>query len=193
MIKATLKSRLQEDICLMLQVENHSLSYLCDCGMASDLTVKDCRDTAAIFVSHTHIDHFIGFDQVMRHQLGIGRRVIVCGPAGIAQNVQHKMLAFNWNLMKDDELAVSYEVRESVDEAYIEAYDCLEDQEMAEKNKHSMAGISGKLLREASVKKAVPIHFSRRYQDPEGQTKLLAEFQAAFEGKTSESISFPSS
>ena len=53
---------------------------------------------------------------------------------------------------------------------------------MALKNKHSMAGMSGKVLREAGVKKAVPIHFSRRYQDPEGQAKLLSEFAEAFEG-----------
>ena len=112
MITATLKSKLNEDICLQLNVLNHPLTYLFDCGFGSDLTVKDCRDTAAIFVSHTHIDHFVNFGQVMRHQLAIGRRVIVCGPAGLAQNVQHALLAFNWNLLQYDDQAVSYEVRE---------------------------------------------------------------------------------
>ena len=66
------------------------------------------------------------------------------------------------------------------DEVYVEAYYSVEDQEMAERNKHSMAGVSGRILAEAGVKKAVPIHFSRRYQDAEGQAKLLAEFEAAF-------------
>ena len=320
MITATLKSRLQEDICLMLSLDNHAFNYLCDCGFGSDLSVKDCRDTAAIFISHTHIDHFINFDQVMRHQLGVGRCVVVCGPAGLAENVQHKLLAFNWNLMQNDEMAVRYEVRElhpdgrilrylletptwllaklpdmegseiyrnevfsvmavaldhgidciayrfachpklnmrvencpykpgkwmaelkvayllqdpersivvdsnttafasnlfhylheepgyvtcyvmdhaatqenftkiktlcqDADEVYVEAYYSLEDAELAERNKHSMATVSGKVLREAGAKKAVPIHFSRRYQDAEGQAKLLAEFDAAFLGE----------
>lgn len=319
MITATLKSKLQEDICLQLNVLNHPLTYLCDCGFGSDLTVGDCRDTAAIFVSHTHIDHFINFGQVMRHQLAIGRRVVVCGPAGLAQNVQHALLAFNWNLLQADDQAVSYEVREvhpdgrilrfllltptwllaplpdmegtevyrnevfavqttildhgvdcvaylfachpkvkilveqcpykpgkwmaelkqafevsdaerliavesermipagelfqylveepgfrvayamdhaateanferirglcrDADEAYIEAYYSLDDAEMAQRNKHSMAGMSGRVLREAGVKKAVPIHFSRRYQDAEGQAKLLSEFESGFRG-----------
>lgn len=317
MIHATLKSKLTEDICLQLTVENHPYCYLCDCGMASDLTVKDCRDTAAIFVSHTHIDHFINFDGIMRHQLAIGRRVIVCGPAGLARNVQAKMLAFNWNLLKYDDMAVSYEVRElhpdgrivryhlvtpewqltplpdmagprvyenevftveavlldhgvdvvaylfvehpkvrlvpvrsthkpgkwvkeakeallagegtrliqveegkqvaaaelfglfevepgfrlayvmdhaateanfkhirslcqDADEVYVEAYYMMEDIEMATKNNHSMAGMSAKVLREAGVKQAFPIHFSRRYQDEEGQRDILAEFAANF-------------
>ncbi len=317
MFHATLKSRLQEDVCLQLNVENHSLSYLCDCGFASDLSVKDARDTAALFISHTHIDHFIHFDHVMRHQLGIGRQVVLCGPAGLALNVQHKLLGYHWNLIQDDETAVRYEVRElhpdgrvecyllspptwqlqrlpdlqgpeiyrnevfavtavildhgvdciayrfacypklkiliencpyksgkwmqalkeayaqndpdrmigveadallpakdlfqyleeeqgfkvayvmdhaatepnferikalcrDADEVYIEAYYSVDDHEMAQRNHHSMAGTSGRILREAGVKKAVPIHFSRRYQDAEGQAKLLAEFDAAF-------------
>ena len=58
MLEATLLSRLGEDICLKFQPTNHKYVYLCDCGAASDLTIKDCHDLGALFVSHTHIDHF---------------------------------------------------------------------------------------------------------------------------------------
>ena len=112
MINTILKSRVEEDICVQLQPENHARKYLCDCGYASDITVADCHDIEAIFVSHTHIDHFIGFNLIVRHQLAIGRRVVVCGPQGIAASVQAQLLSFNWNLLKVDEKAVWYEVRE---------------------------------------------------------------------------------
>lgn len=122
MITTTIKSRPNEDICLQLNFENHAFNYLCDCGMASDLTVKDCRDTAAIFVSHTHIDHFINFDGIMRHQLAIGRPVVIVGPRGIAKNVQAKLLSFSWDLLAYDDKAVSYEVRELSDDGHLDTY-----------------------------------------------------------------------
>ncbi len=122
MITTTIKNRIDEDICLMLDFSNHSFNYLCDCGIASDLSVKDCRDTAAIFVSHTHIDHFINFNGIVRHQLAIGRRVVVCGPRGIARNVQCQLLSFSWDLLAYDDKAVSYEVREISDAGDMDVY-----------------------------------------------------------------------
>lgn len=122
MITTTIKNRIDEDICLMLNFSNHSYNYLCDCGIASDLTVKDCRDTAAIFVSHTHIDHFINFNGIVRHQLAIGRRVVVCGGRSIAKNVQCQLLSFSWDLLAYDEKAVEYEVREISDTGAVDYY-----------------------------------------------------------------------
>lgn len=111
MITTTLKSAVDEDICLHLQPVNHKGSYICECGAASGLTVKECRDAWAIFISHAHIDHFCNFDGIFRHQLAVGRRVVVCGPPGIAQQVHRKLAAYTWNLSFDEQ-AVYYEVRE---------------------------------------------------------------------------------
>lgn len=108
-----LKSKPSEDISLLLQLDNHSFNYICDCGDASELTVKDCRNTKAIFISHTHIDHFINFDFILRHQLGIGEKVTICGPKGITAQVQAKIRGYSWNLVEAD--AIIYEVREIVD------------------------------------------------------------------------------
>ncbi|WP_375560736.1 peptidase [Bernardetia sp. OM2101] len=110
MIHSTLKNLPNEDICLMLTVPNHSWVYLCDCGQASQLSVADCLKVNAIFISHTHIDHFCNFDTIFRHQLGIQRTVTICGPVGIAKNVQAKLLGYTWNLIEAD--AVKYEIRE---------------------------------------------------------------------------------
>ena len=112
------KSKIGEDISILIKLDNHSENYLCDCGDASELTVKDCQNTAVIFISHTHIDHFINFDTILRHQLGIGKKVIICGPKGITQQVQSKIKGYNWNLIEAN--SISYEVREIIEEATIQ-------------------------------------------------------------------------
>jgi len=74
------------------------------------LTVKECQNTRVIFLSHTHIDHFINFDFILRHQIGTGKRVIVCGPEGITNQIQSKIKAYQWNLITSD--SIIYEIRE---------------------------------------------------------------------------------
>lgn len=120
MIQATLKNLPTEDICIHLSIDNHAQQYLCECGSASLLTKKDCLNLGAIFISHTHIDHFVNFDTVLRHQLGTGMRVVVCGPKGIAKQLQAKLRAYNWNLIAENELV--YEIREIQNEQSIKVY-----------------------------------------------------------------------
>ena len=112
------KSQIGEDISILIKLDNHSPYYLCDCGDASGLTVKECQNIAVIFISHTHIDHFINFDTILRHQLGIGKQVIICGPLGITQQVQAKIKGYTWNLVEAN--AISYEVREIIDATTIQ-------------------------------------------------------------------------
>ena len=84
MFEAEIKSKREEDISILVKLDNHPWNYLCECCNASNLTIKEIQNTNAIFISHTHIDHFVNFDTVIRHQIGIQRRVVICGPKGIA-------------------------------------------------------------------------------------------------------------
>ena len=52
-----------------------------------------------IFISHTHVDHFIGFDAVLRVALGRGKTVRLFGPPGLIDNVQGKLHGYTWNLV----------------------------------------------------------------------------------------------
>ena len=45
-------------------------------------------------------------------------------------------------------------------------FDKDEDKEFAEKNYHSHASKSGELMKACNVKKAIPVHFSRKYLSP---------------------------
>ena len=63
-----------------------------------------------IFISHTHMDHFIGFDQVLRVALGRGKTLRLYGPPGLAANVDGKLRGYTWNLV--DGYPLTIEVRE---------------------------------------------------------------------------------
>lgn len=52
-----------------------------------------------IFVTHTHIDHFIGFDRVLRLFLARSGTLAVFGPPGIIGNVRGKLNGYTWNLV----------------------------------------------------------------------------------------------
>ncbi|MCP4136204.1 MAG: peptidase, partial [bacterium] len=58
--------------------------------------------------------------EMIRHQLGIERTVVICGPKEISLQVQSKLKGYTWNLINEG--SVSYEVREIIDESTIEVY-----------------------------------------------------------------------
>jgi ribonuclease Z len=110
MFQSEIKSEIGEDISILIKLDNHPWNYLCECGDARALSVKEVQNSNAVFISHTHIDHFVNFDAVIRHQIGIQRRVVICGPYGIAKQVQSKILSYTWNLISAG--AIIYEIRE---------------------------------------------------------------------------------
>jgi ribonuclease Z len=72
-------------------------SFLVDCGIHHLGHARLLR-TRYLFVSHTHLDHFIGFDSWMRVHLGSENTLHIIGPAGIATHVHHKIHGYVWNL-----------------------------------------------------------------------------------------------
>jgi ribonuclease Z len=63
-----------------------------------------------VFVSHTHMDHFIGFDRLLRVALGRGKTLRLYGPPGLIENVAGKLRGYTWNLVDGYPLVI--EVRE---------------------------------------------------------------------------------
>jgi ribonuclease Z len=78
-------------------------ALLFDLGDLSALSAGDILKTTHVFVTHTHMDHFIGFDQLLRLQLGRGKSLHLFGPAGFLNNVMGKLRAYTWNLVQNYE------------------------------------------------------------------------------------------
>jgi len=121
MFKSEIKSQYNEDICILIQPTNHPYTYICECGDARDLTVKEIQSANAIFISHTHIDHFVNFDSIVRHQIGIRRKVTIVGPPGISKQIQSRIKSYTWNLIEKG--SIIYEIREVISENEIIIYE----------------------------------------------------------------------
>ncbi len=86
-------------------------AFLFDLGDISRLPPRQILKVRYIFISHTHIDHFIGFDHLLRICLGRDQHIALFGPPGFLEKVESKLGSYTWNLVEnytnDFELAVT--------------------------------------------------------------------------------------
>ncbi len=73
-------------------------AILFDLGNISGLSARKIHRLEQVFVSHAHIDHFIGFDHLLRILVGRPKTIKLYGPEGFIDHVQHKLRAYRWNL-----------------------------------------------------------------------------------------------
>jgi ribonuclease Z len=76
-------------------------ALLFDLGDLHRLTPRKLLKIGYIFVSHTHMDHFIGFDQILRLLLGRDKHLHIFGPSGFLSQLEHKLMAYTWNLVEN--------------------------------------------------------------------------------------------
>ncbi|MGA8180489.1 MAG: MBL fold metallo-hydrolase [Desulfobacterales bacterium] len=70
-----------------------------DLGDIHSLSSKDILKITHVFVTHTHMDHFIGFDRLLRLFLGRNQDLYLYGPEGFIKNVEGKLSGYSWNLV----------------------------------------------------------------------------------------------
>lgn len=76
-------------------------ALLFDLGDLTALPPKKLLRISDVFVSHTHMDHFFGFDRLLRICLGRHTGIRLYGPPGFAAQVGHKLAAYTWNLVEN--------------------------------------------------------------------------------------------
>lgn len=60
-------------------------AILFDLGDISVLPVRKIHRLEHVFVSHAHIDHFVGFDRLLGVLFGREKTINLCGPSGFSQ------------------------------------------------------------------------------------------------------------
>jgi len=89
------------DPALFVDILFERRALLLDLGDLAALPPRKLLRTSHVFVSHTHMDHFVGFDRLLRVCLGRERPLTLYGPDGFIRQVQHKLAAFTWNLVEN--------------------------------------------------------------------------------------------
>ncbi len=95
-------------------------ALLFDLGQNDSLGPTRLLRAHDIFISHTHMDHFIGFDAIVRVALGRGKKLRLYGPSGLIDNVNGKLRGYTWNLVDGYPLTIEvhefhpHEVRQAI-------------------------------------------------------------------------------
>lgn len=76
-------------------------ALLFDLGDIRALPPRKLMRISHVFVSHAHMDHFIGFDWLLRILLGREKDLHLFGPPGFLAQVEHKLCAYTWNLVQN--------------------------------------------------------------------------------------------
>jgi ribonuclease Z len=82
-----------------LKFSNRALLF--DIGDLSGLPTRKLLRITDVFVSHTHMDHFAGFDHLLRVCLGRDAGIRMYGPSNFIDQVEHKLHAYTWNLVEN--------------------------------------------------------------------------------------------
>lgn len=91
-----------EDPGLYIRLLREGRALLFDAGFTNNLSVRDILKISDVFVSHTHVDHFIGFDNILRlHLKKRNSPLRLYGPEGFAGNIEGRLRSYSWNLIGD--------------------------------------------------------------------------------------------
>jgi ribonuclease Z len=100
-------------------------ALLFDLGELHGLSPKDLLKVSHVFVTHTHMDHFIGFDTLLRLFLGRDKELHLFGPEGFFRHVEGKLAGYTWNLVHEYQSDLILKVTEiHQDRALTQIYVC---------------------------------------------------------------------
>lgn len=97
---------------LYVDFRDERRALLFDFGDVSRLPPRQLLRLSHVFVSHTHMDHFVGFDHWLRVVLGRKDRITLTGGPGFIDRVGHKLAAYTWNVVHRYEVPLTIAVHE---------------------------------------------------------------------------------
>lgn len=114
MLSTELVNGLSGDPAVFAYLPQGGEAVLFDTGELDKLSNRELLKVRTICISHTHVDHFIGFDRLLRVNVPHFRTLELIGPAGITKNLQGKLAAYSWNLLEPDQITfIVHEVERS--------------------------------------------------------------------------------
>jgi ribonuclease Z len=100
------------DPVLYVEFQFERRALLFDLGDIYKLSPRKMLRVSHVFVSHTHMDHFIGFDWLLRICLGREKNIRLYGPPDFIRQVKNKLGGYTWNLVQNYQENLLMEVNE---------------------------------------------------------------------------------
>lgn len=97
-LEPTFFSGLLDDPVLYLFIRPLGRGILLDCGRIHHLAKRVLKSLSALFISHAHMDHFMGIDTFIRSVHVSPRTVDIYGPPGLVDKFAGKLAGYDWNL-----------------------------------------------------------------------------------------------
>jgi len=97
---------------LYVDFRDERRALLFDLGDISVLPPRKLMRLSHVFVSHTHMDHFSGFDHWLRVVLGRKPEIVMFGGPHFIAQLEHKLRAYTWNVVHRYEVELVIEARE---------------------------------------------------------------------------------
>ncbi len=88
------------DPCLLVRIIRENRCLLFDLGDLAAIPAAVLGRVTHVFVTHTHMDHFIGFDSLLRTFLRRTGPLSIFGPRGLIRNIEGKLRGYTWNLIE---------------------------------------------------------------------------------------------
>jgi len=102
-MRPLLEARLVNDVFgdpgLFVDFLDERRALLFDLGDITGLMPRELMRLSHVFVTHAHMDHFSGFDHLLRVLLGRKPCIVLYGGPGFLAQVEHKLLAYTWNVV----------------------------------------------------------------------------------------------
>jgi len=137
---------------ISFQFENRAILF--DLGDIQALSPREILKTSHVFITHTHMDHFIGFDKMLRLLLGREKDLYLYGPEGLIANVEGKLAGYSWNLVDNFTNRFTLHVAEVLkDECATQTFQC--SKAFRPEGTSLTIPFDGVLLREPSVSVSV--------------------------------------
>jgi ribonuclease Z len=95
-----------DDPCVFVRLIHEGRGLLFDAGDLGGLGTGNILKISDIFVTHTHMDHFIGLDEALRHCLKREMPLRLYGPKDLAERVEGKLGGYSWNLIREYPLKI---------------------------------------------------------------------------------------
>jgi ribonuclease Z len=89
-----------EDPSVFIRIMREKRALLFDLGYIGRLDFGNLLKVGDCFITHTHMDHFIGFDILLRTVLKRDIPLRIFGPENIISCVEGKLKGYTWNLIK---------------------------------------------------------------------------------------------